>query len=138
MSKTSLLSRLALYQAIGPQQLAALIRTDWRCLEPGRIGEHYCFLKLEQRYAEMIARQSLLPLYGRAYVARLELPGETLGAFPLESIAYEEHLEYRVPCSALGDLGRALLGRVRVVSVFREQHSYSVPAGARLPARLVG
>ena len=138
MNKISPLPPQALYQAIGPQQLASLVRTDWQIIQPGRLGEQYCLLKLEQRYAEMIARQSLLPLHGCAYVTRLELPRETLAAFPLESIAYEEHLEYRVPRSALGDLGGSLLARVRIVSVFREQHSYSVPAGARLPARLVG
>jgi hypothetical protein len=129
---------LRLYQAIGPQQLEVLIRADRRCIEPGRSGERFCLLKVEQRYAEMIARQSLLPLYGCAYVARLELPPEALEAFPLESIAYEEHLEYRVPRSALGDLARVLLGRVQIVSVFREQHSYSVPAGATLPATIAG
>lgn len=117
-----------LYQALSPCQFTALVRADWRRIEPGRGGELFCYLKLQQRYAEMIARQRLVPESGAGFVVRLTLPEEALLGFELETVAYEEHLEYRVPVPALPALSLHLQGAVRLVSVFREQHSYSVPA----------
>jgi len=118
---------LALYQTLSPVQLAALERADWRRIEPGQGGEFFCYLKLRQRYAEMIARQWAVPVHGAGYVVRLLLPESALAGFDLETVAYREHLEYRVPTCELPALSSQLVGPVRLVSVFREQHSYSVP-----------
>lgn len=119
---------VAVYQTLSPEQLAALVRADWRCVEAGRDGEHFCHLKLQQRYAEMIARQWEVPVHGAGYVVCLVLPRRALAEYDLETVAYEEHLEYRVPVCDLPRLNRQLVGRARLVSTFREQHSYSVPA----------
>jgi hypothetical protein len=122
---------LALFVALCPQQLAALIRADWRRIEPGRGGEHFIYLKLNQRYAEMMARQWELPLHGSGYVARIVLPQNVLSHYDLETVAYDEHLEYRVPVCELEHINAALVGEVQVVAAFLEQHAYSVPPGSR-------
>lgn len=122
---------VTLYQAIGRQQLAALIESDWQCVKRSSESDRFCFLKLHQRYAEMIARQSMLPERGEAWVVRMELPLSIIGEYPLQTVAYEEHLEYQVPVASLPFLGRSLLGRVCVVAAFRDQHSYSVPRAGR-------
>ncbi|MBT4521524.1 MAG: hypothetical protein HOC23_16110 [Halieaceae bacterium] len=131
-------STIALYQALSPAQLAALIRADWRRIEPDQGGELFLFLKLNQRYAEMIARQWEVPLYGAGYVVRLILPESVMTYFDLETVAYEEHLEYRVPACELDHINSHLVGEVSIVSAFLNQQSYSIPAGTRPLASLIG
>lgn len=129
---------IALYQALSPQQLAALICADWRCIEPGWGGEHFIYLKLCQRYAEMMARQWQLPLHGAGYVVRIVLPVEVIGQYDLETVAYEEHLEYRLPVTELAAVNCHLLGDIQPVSAFFVQHSYSIPLSTRPLASLIG
>lgn len=129
---------LAVYQTLTPQQFSALAQANWRRVEPGRDGQHFCHLKLQQRYAEMIARQWAVPVHGEGYVVRLVFPARVLAGFDLETVAYEEHLEYRVPVCELPRLSRHLVGSAHLVSTFREQHSYSIPPGSRPLAGLIG
>jgi hypothetical protein len=138
MKSQAKMKTVALYQAMSPQQLAALIRADWRRLEPGQGGEHFFFLKLNQRYAEMIARQWGVPMHGAGYVVRLILPAHIMESYDLASVAYEEHLEYCVPVCELQEFNKHLLGEVSVVSAFTGQHNYSIPAGSRPLVSLMG
>ncbi len=138
MKQHANMKTIAVYQAMSPEQLAALIRADWRRIEPGQGGEHFFFLKLQQRYAEMIARQRELVVHGAGYVVRLILPTKIVNAYDLETVAYKEHLEYRVPVCDLEEINRHIIGEVSMVSAFIEQHSYSVPAGKRPLAGLMG
>ena len=128
---------ITLYQALSPRQLAALIRADWRRIEPGWAGEQFIYLKLCQRYAEMIARQSEVPLHGAGYVVRLVLPAAVLGHYQLETVAYEDHLEYRLPIDELQEVNRHLIGDVKPVSAFLNNESYSIPSGTRPLASLI-
>ena len=128
MSKTSPLETTTLYLAIGPQQLAALARADYRRIEPGEGGELLVLFKLHQRYAEMVARQRILPRDGLAYVLELQVASEAMLDFELGTVAYREHLEYLVPVAALELINRFLTGPVRLVSRFRPGESFSVPA----------
>ncbi len=129
---------LPLYQTLSPSQLAALDRDGWRQIEPGCGAEPYCSLKLKQRYAEMIARKWMVPEHGAGYVVRLLLPLSALENYQLETVAYDEHLEYCVPARDLPRLSRKLIGQVRMVSAFREYQSYSVPRNAPPLAALMG
>ncbi len=131
-------SVLPLYQTLSPSQLASLSRDGWQQIEPGCSGELFCSLKLKQRYAEMIARKWMVPEHGAGYVARLLLPLHVLDAYPLETVAYEEHLEYCIPVDELPRLSRHLIGEVRLVSAFREYQSYSIPRNAAPLAALMG
>ncbi|WP_116368731.1 hypothetical protein [Parahaliea mediterranea] len=121
------LHTLAVYQTLVPAQLAALKGAAWRRIVPGQGGEYFCQLKLQQRYAEMIARQWAVPACGAGYVVRMILPQRVLAQYDLSSVAYEEHLEYQVPSCELGRLSRHLVGAIELVSVFREHESFSVP-----------
>ena len=138
MKRTPIEMNISLYQALSPLQLAALIRADWRHIEPGRGGERFTCLKLNQCYAEMIARQWQLPSHGAGYVARIQLPYSALKRFELDTVAYEEHMEYRVPVGELQALSRRLLQPLELVSAFVTQHSYSIPQGTEPLRSLVG
>ncbi|TXS96209.1 hypothetical protein FV139_01510 [Parahaliea maris] len=118
---------VAVYQTLSPSQLAALQGAAWRRIVPGQGGEYFCQLKLQQRYAEMIARQWAVPACGAGYVVRLILPQQVLAHYDLTTVAYDEHLEYQVPTCELAELSRHLVGQVELVSVFREWESFSVP-----------
>ena len=129
---------LAVYQAVGPQQLAALIRSEWRRIEPAWGGVRFTYLKQQQRYAEMIARQWEVPLHGAGYVVRIVLPEDVLRQYDLETVAYEEHLEYRIPSGELAELSDELVGAVQPVAAFMDRQSYSIPLGSRPLASLIG
>lgn len=129
MKPTTLSAHVSLYQAISPLQLAALIRADWGHIEPGGGGERFACLKLNQCYAEMVARQCQLSSHGAGYVVRIQLPASALRRFQPETVAYEEHLEYRLPVGELESLSQRLLKPLELVSAFVTQHSYSIPEG---------
>ncbi len=129
---------IALYQALSPQQLAALIRADWRRIEPGWGGEHFVYLKLCQRYAEMIARQWEVPLHGAGYVVQIILPMEVIGQYDLSTVAYEDHLEYCLPVGELAAINRHLVGDIQPVAAYMDQQSYSIPLGTGPLASLIG
>lgn len=120
-----------LFQAVSPRQLAQCVKDDWQSLKPDPDYQAFCYLKLSQRYAEMVARQRLVPLHGAGYVVGLVLPRKVMNAFELQSVAYEEHLEYRVPAEELEALCWYLEAGVRVVSAFLDGESYSIPCGSR-------
>ena len=129
---------LTLYQAVNPQQLAGIVKKAWRGIELGADGEQFCFLKLSQCYAEMIARQWDVPIYGAGYVMRLTVPAQIMQQYDLQTVAYEEHLEYCVPRSELPHINASLLEEVQVVSAFVNQHSYSIPLGTKPLSGLIG
>ena len=126
MNEYSPLETTTLYLAIGPRQLAALASSDYRCIEPGEGGELLVLFKLHQRYAEMVARQRLLPRYRAAWVVALDLPRAYLQHFGLSTVAYEEHLEYLVPVDKLADLSQHLAGAIAVVTAFRPGEATSI------------
>ncbi len=127
---------VCLYLAVSPKQLAQCVSESWQSLKPDPDYQAFCYLKLSQCYAEMVARQRLVPLHGAAYVICLTLPRTVMSAFELQSVAYEEHLEYRVPAAELEALCWYLEGEARVVSAFLDHESYSVPFGSRPIPRL--
>ncbi|MFV0478291.1 MAG: hypothetical protein ACK5ME_10705 [Parahaliea sp.] len=129
MSTSEHNSVLPLYIALSPNQLEQVQNSDWRQLVASRSDDSYCYLKQRQRYAEMVARMSILPEFGAAYVLRLLLPLAAMRPFSLETVAYEEHLEYQVPVQALPTLTARLLGQLQLLTAFREQHSFSVRPG---------
>jgi hypothetical protein len=138
MKEQSLLQTIALYQAICPGRLQDLVTSGWREIQPGAEGNHFCYLKLNQRYAEMIARQWEVPTHGRGYVVRIVLPKYCLQPYLLDTVAYEEHLEYRVPVEDLSRLSSYRVGDIVMVSAFKGSHNYSIPAGRRPLASLMG
>lgn len=124
MKLSSIPNTIAVYKAMSPQQFAALIRADWRCIEPGQGGERFCYLKLTFSYAQMIARRREAALHGRGYVVKLILPEQILNRYDLETVAYKEHLEYRVPVGDLKIINQCMVGRANLVSTaFSEQFS---------------
>ncbi|MEM1112916.1 MAG: hypothetical protein AAGI11_13480 [Pseudomonadota bacterium] len=122
-----------LYLAMGPLQLSRLVASDYRRIEPGDSGELLVLFKLHQRYAELVARQRLLPRYGEAFVVSIVVPPSALGDYALSTVAYEEHLEYLVPVDALAPLSQCMQGRACVVSRFLPGQSYSVPRVPEVP-----
>ncbi|MEH6592615.1 MAG: hypothetical protein V7746_20280 [Halioglobus sp.] len=138
MKEQSLLQTVALYQALCPEQLENLVKSDWQEIQPGAVDNHFCYLKLNQRYAEMMARQWEVPMHGRGYVVRIVLPQYCLQSLVLETVAYEEHLEYRLPVDDLSALSHYRVGDIVLVSAFRGAHNYSIPLDRPPLASLMG
>lgn len=107
-----------LYVALTPGQLAELVKTEWRDLSPAFADQRHLYLKLTRDYAELIARHWHAAQYGAGYVARLRVRRSSLQRFPLQSIAYDAHREYRVPVTELPALNRQIVGRIQIVAAF--------------------
>ena len=74
------------------------------------------YLKLNKNYAEMIARQWHLPLYGSAFIIAVELPSSYLKKFAIESFGLAEHRQYCIPAVELGNVNKQLSSKITVVS----------------------
>ena len=129
----------AVYQAMGPQQLAALIRADWRLIEPAWGGVRFTYLKQQQRYAEMIARQWEVPLHGAGYVVRIVLPECMLrpprGASPEECPAVvggNVETSQRIVDVLLGAIGRVAASQGTMNNVAFGDDRFALSLGPRL------
>ena len=104
-----------LYKTLSPQQLIALQRSDYRELSADFAGQQNMYLKLHRSYAEMMARQWHLPLYGAAFIAQLRLPSTYLASFVMETLGYSEHYQYCIPLTQLTNVNDALSAKIVIV-----------------------
>jgi hypothetical protein len=107
---------LILYKAISPQQLVELKLSKHNALTVDFAEQKSIYLKLNKAYAEMIARQWHLPLYGAAFIIAVELPSRYLKQFAIESFGLAEHSQYCIPIVELGNLNNQLSAKIDVIS----------------------
>ncbi len=113
-----MIESVTLYKSLSPLQLAELINLDWKAF-PAVDPEQKIFApKLHREYAEMLARQLEMASYQAGYVVMFRLQRQFVEQFSVETVAYIQHREYRIPIAALGDLNRALVGKIELVSGF--------------------
>jgi hypothetical protein len=107
---------LILYKAISPQQRVELKLSKHNALSVDFAEQKSIYLKLNKAYAEMIARQWHLPLYGAAFIIGIELPSRYLKKFAIESFGLAEHRQYCIPTIELGNLNKQLSAKIAVIS----------------------
>ncbi|MCR8922721.1 hypothetical protein NO559_08065 [Dasania sp. GY-MA-18] len=117
MSK-AITGHIDLYKALSPEQLALLIRSNWRRFSPDIPQQKNFYPKLNRGYAEAIARQWHAVEYSAGFVVRFRLPADFIKGFELQTVGYDEHLEYKVPIAALERLNHAIIGSVELLSAF--------------------
>jgi len=105
-----------LYKAISPQQLVELTIGSYSALSVDFSEQKNIYLKLNKNYAEMIARQWHLPLYGSAFIIAVELPSSYLKKFAIESFGLAEHRQYCIPAVELGNVNKQLSSKITVIS----------------------
>lgn len=109
------------YAAISPANLAAVIASGWRRLGVDFPNQAHCYLKRDARYAAQIARVWHASQYSAGYVVQLRVRESFLANLPLQTIAYDDHLEYRLPAAELGELARHCAGRIRVLHAYHSE-----------------
>ncbi|WP_019529009.1 hypothetical protein [Dasania marina] len=107
-----------LYKPITPVQLAALIRSGWRCLSPDTPEQLHFYPKLHRIYAESLARQWHAVEHSAGFVVRFTVPQEFIAGFELQTVGYDEHLEYKVPIAELTQLNSVIVGSIELLSAF--------------------
>ena len=120
-----------LYQSLTPAQFAAVIRSGWRQFSADSAEQKFFYPKCRLAYAEMIARMFNVAHYSAAYVVQFRLPLCFLQRYQIQSIAYEEHQEYRIPTADLAAMNQHIVGRIEVVSAFwqeGETHAHNLVA----------
>jgi hypothetical protein len=105
-----------LYKAISPQQLTELKLSKHKTLGLDFSGQQNIYLKLNKPYAEMIARQWHLPLFGAAFIISVKLPNDFLKQFIIESFGLAEHRQYCVPAVELSNVNKQLCEKIHIIS----------------------
>lgn len=104
-----------LWQAVSPMTADAILRDNGRVLHPSCQGDAFALLKLNLELARQMAEVVWAQRHGAAAVVEIMLASSALASFPMESVAYEYHREFRIPTSNLPALSGALVRPARVV-----------------------
>lgn len=107
-----------LYKPLSPSQLAMVVCSDWRRFKPDSPLQKVFYPKLNVCFAESIARQWDAAQYSAGYVVRFKLPVGFVSRFETQTVAYEEHREYKIPIADLEEMNNHIEGRIEIVSAF--------------------
>ena len=116
-----------LYKSLTPVQFASVIRSGWREFSAESPEQKIFYPKLHREYAEMIARMFNLAHYNAAYVVGFEVNSTFMERYEIQTVAYEEHREYKIPVEELPLLNSNLVGEIEVVSAFTLQDGECQP-----------
>ena len=107
-----------LYKSLTPAQFAGVIQSDWRELAAESPDQKMFYPKLNRQYAEMVARMLNLAHYNAAYVVKFNVNALFLARYEIQTVAYDEHQEYKIPIEDLPLLNCHIVGIIEVVSAF--------------------
>ena len=116
---------VTLYSPVSPSQLAKIINADWQQFFLHSDGQRFFFPKLHASFAEMLARQWEAKVHSAGYVVCFDIQRPFIDRFSLETVAYQEHFEYRIPANVLDQFNRAIWGNIRLLSAFESGINYS-------------
>ncbi|MEH6911663.1 MAG: hypothetical protein V7459_13835 [Oceanicoccus sp.] len=109
---------LTLFKSLSPAQLAAVVASDWRCFFPEAPEQKIFYPKLYPGYAEQIAKRWNAPRYSAGYVVGFTMTKAFMGRYQTQTVAYEEHREYKIPIAELSFFNRNIQGRIQILSAF--------------------
>lgn len=76
-------------------------------------------------YSEQIAKQWNARQYSAGYAVGFTMPGTFMDRYETQTIAYEEHREYKIPVAELDVFNSHIQGRIRVAAAFAETNEHS-------------
>ena len=107
-----------LYKPLTPSQLAAVIASGWKRFTPDYRDQVYFYPKLHRDYAEQVARLWNARQYSAGYVAIFDIATDFIQRYEIQTIAYENHKEYRIPVTDLERLNWHILGKIDVIAAY--------------------
>ncbi len=113
-----MIETLTLYKPLTPIQLAAVIESGWRSFSLDHPSQKNFYLKVNKNYADLVAKMWSAPKYSAGYVAELEIEQHFIEQYELQSIAYDDQSEYRIPVEDLNKLNQHIIGLIDVISAF--------------------
>jgi hypothetical protein len=122
---------MRLWRPVGPQELALIAASEWRCFPP-RLPEQPIFYPvLTFAYAEQIARD--WNSKGDAerqegFVVEFEVADAIAERYPPETVGGFEHRELWVPVEELDAFNGQIEGVIRLVATYREGRRIGEPA----------
>jgi len=120
---------IKLYKSLSPQQLVQVENSGWRRFAADGSKQRVFYPKVYLSYAEQIARQWDAVQFERGFVVSFKICAEVLHRYEIQTVAYEEHLEYRVPIAELEFFNQQIMGKIELVSSFcSESASTWLPA----------
>ncbi|MBL4827846.1 MAG: hypothetical protein JKY66_09080 [Spongiibacteraceae bacterium] len=107
-----------LYKSLTPLQFDALVQSGWREFSLESEEQKIFYPKLHCEYAQMIARLFNLAHYRAAYVVAFNVSTSFMAHYEIQTIAYDEHREYKIPVEDLPLLNSHIVGEIEVVSSY--------------------
>lgn len=118
-----------LWQAVSPAIASTLRRNGGHALCPSAPGDPFTLFKLSCQQAQRSGRTVWAPRFGGAAVVEVVLYSWVLLPFPIESVAYEDHQEYRIPTPQLCWLS---LAQIKPARVLESPHCQGLAAHPRV------
>lgn len=113
-----LVETLTLWRPTGPEELALVEESEWRCWPP-RLPEQPIFYPvLNEDYAMSIARDWNVKASGSGFVTRFEVRKEFLDRYEVHQVGGRTILEYWIPAEDLEELNQSIVGRIELVASF--------------------
>lgn len=109
---------IEVYKSVSPAQLDLIASKGWLHFSPDGPQQRYFFPKVYRSYAEQIARQWDAGHHGAGYVVSAKLSRDFLDCYPIQTVAYETHKEYKLPVEDLDILNSNIVGRITLVSIY--------------------
>ena len=108
-------SVIKLWQAVSPPSAQTLMQNKGVCLQPSSNGDQFALLKLTRGQAFYAAKAVWARYFGQAAVVEILMYRAALTPFDVETVAYDAHLEYRIPVLDLPRLSLAQVRSARVI-----------------------
>lgn len=110
-----------LFRPVGEEELSLIRATNFTAFPP-RLPEQPIFYPVcNVRYAEEIASKWNAP-GGCGYVTRFEVAKSFLAKYEKHQVGAKDHIEYWIPAEELEAFNKAIVGKIRVVKSFSDQH----------------
>jgi hypothetical protein len=111
-----------LFRPVGPEELALIEQTNFSEFPPRLEGQPYFYPVQNEHYATEIAREwnSKNPKIGAGFVTRFRVRTNYLAQFALRTVGSAIHREYWIPAQDLPEFNRNIVGKIEVISEFRQ------------------
>ena len=104
-----------LYKPVDADLLSKIIASGWQRFYPECEGQKLFYPKLHFDYAQAVARQRFQGQHGGGFVVGFAVAEDFLSSYPMQTIAYEQQQEYRIPVAHLDHLNLAITGRIQLL-----------------------
>ena len=114
---------ILLFRPVGHKELELIQQTEFTAFPPRLPQQPIFYPVLNEEYAAQIAREwnARHSVEKVGYVTRFRVRSIYLSKYEIQTVGGSVHQEYWIPAEELPEFNRNIVGRIEVVSEFREE-----------------